>query len=38
MSEKVTQKLRTAITRTFPAAKLCIVFSTFPILVVYLPI
>ena len=33
MSEKVTQKLRTAITRTFPAAKLCIVFSTFPILV-----
>ena len=33
ISEKVTQKLRTAITRTFPTAKLCIVFSTFLILV-----
>ena len=33
MSEKVTQKLRTAITRTFTAAKLCIVFSTFSILI-----
>ena len=33
MSENVTQKLRTDITRTFLTAKLCIVFSNFPILV-----